>query len=44
MHTELAAEFIGTPEGEKAKEVIANCVHCGFVMPPAPLISYWATS
>lgn len=36
MHTELAAEFIGTPEGEKAKEVIANCVHCGFCNATCP--------
>ena len=36
MHTELSAEFIGTPEGEKAKEVIANCVHCGFCNATCP--------
>lgn len=36
MHTELAPEFIGTPEGEKAKEVIANCVHCGFCNATCP--------
>ncbi|MGG4605984.1 glycolate oxidase subunit GlcF [Paenalcaligenes sp. Me131] len=36
MQTVLAEEFIGTPEGEKAKEVIAKCVHCGFCNATCP--------
>ncbi|MCQ9618196.1 glycolate oxidase subunit GlcF [Paenalcaligenes niemegkensis] len=36
MQTVLSEEFIGTAEGEKAKEVIANCVHCGFCNATCP--------
>lgn len=36
MHTELAAIFQGTPDGERAKDIIGACVHCGFCSATCP--------
>jgi glycolate oxidase iron-sulfur subunit len=36
MQTRLAPEFIGTPEGETAQEILRKCVHCGFCTATCP--------
>ncbi|HLR30368.1 MAG TPA: glycolate oxidase subunit GlcF [Paenalcaligenes sp.] len=36
MHTSLSPEFLNTEEGEKAKELISKCVHCGFCNATCP--------
>ena len=36
MHTELAAIYQGTPDGERAKDIIGACVHCGFCSATCP--------
>ena len=36
VHTELAAIFQGTPDGERAKDIIGACVHCGFCSATCP--------
>src|SRR5690625_7835409 len=36
MHTSLSPEFAHTETGEKARELIAKCVHCGFCNATCP--------
>jgi len=36
MHTSLSPEFLHTKEGQKAKDLIAKCVHCGFCNATCP--------
>lgn len=36
MHTSLSPEFAHTETGEKAREFIAKCVHCGFCNATCP--------
>lgn len=36
MHTDLAAFLQGTVDGERAKEIIGACVHCGFCSATCP--------
>jgi glycolate oxidase iron-sulfur subunit len=30
MQTNLAPQYVGTPEGEQAEAILRKCVHCGF--------------
>lgn len=36
MQTKLADFIAGTPEGEEAKDIVGNCVHCGFCLATCP--------
>ena len=36
MHTQLADFISGTSEGERAKEILGKCVHCGFCTATCP--------
>jgi glycolate oxidase iron-sulfur subunit len=36
MQTNLAAEFINTPEGIEAESILRKCVHCGFCLATCP--------
>ncbi len=36
MQTLLSPEFIGTPDGEAARDIIRKCVHCGFCNATCP--------
>ncbi len=36
MHTSLSPEFLNTEAGQKAKDLIAKCVHCGFCNATCP--------
>ena len=36
MHIELAPFLQGTPDGERAKEILGKCVHCGFCTATCP--------
>ena len=36
MQTHLAAEFLGTPDGEEAEAILRKCVHCGFCLATCP--------
>lgn len=36
MRTELADFLTGTPEGEEARSIVGNCVHCGFCLATCP--------
>jgi glycolate oxidase iron-sulfur subunit len=36
MQTNLAAEFINTPEGIEAERILRKCVHCGFCLATCP--------
>ncbi|MEY4435961.1 MAG: Lactate utilization protein [Pseudomonadota bacterium] len=36
MQTNLAPQYIGTPEGEQAEAILRKCVHCGFCTATCP--------
>jgi glycolate oxidase iron-sulfur subunit len=36
MQTTLAPEFKGTPDGDRAEEILRRCVHCGFCTATCP--------
>jgi glycolate oxidase iron-sulfur subunit len=36
MQTELASQFVGTPDGEMAQNILSKCVHCGFCTATCP--------
>src|SRR6201994_420990 len=36
MQTHLAAEFIDTPQGKEAEQILRSCVHCGFCNATCP--------
>jgi len=36
MQTQLAPEFLGTPDGEAAEAILRKCVHCGFCTATCP--------
>ena len=36
MQTDLPAEFLATPEGERANAILRSCVHCGFCNATCP--------
>ncbi len=36
MQTELASQFIGTPDGMTAQKILSKCVHCGFCTATCP--------
>ncbi|MCK9517106.1 MAG: glycolate oxidase subunit GlcF [Ottowia sp.] len=36
MQTKLAPEFLDTPAGDEAQEIIGKCVHCGFCLATCP--------
>jgi glycolate oxidase iron-sulfur subunit len=36
MQTNLAPQYLGTPEGETAEAVLRKCVHCGFCTATCP--------
>jgi glycolate oxidase iron-sulfur subunit len=36
VQTQLSPEFLGTDDGEEAKAIIRNCVHCGFCNATCP--------
>ncbi len=36
MRTDLSAEFLATPEGERADAILRSCVHCGFCNATCP--------
>lgn len=36
MQTNLAAEFVGTPQGIEAEGILRKCVHCGFCLATCP--------
>jgi glycolate oxidase iron-sulfur subunit len=36
MQTELASQYIGTPDGEMAQSILSKCVHCGFCTATCP--------
>ena len=36
MQTKLADFIAGTAEGEEAKDIVGNCVHCGFCLATCP--------
>ncbi len=36
MQTDLSAEFLATPEGERADAILRTCVHCGFCNATCP--------
>ncbi len=36
MQTNLAAEFVNTPEGIEAESILRKCVHCGFCLATCP--------
>ncbi len=36
MQTELAKEYLGTPNGEIAESILRKCVHCGFCLATCP--------
>ena len=36
MQTNLAPQYVGTPEGEAAEAILRKCVHCGFCTATCP--------
>jgi len=36
MQTNLAPQYVGTPEGEQAEAILRKCVHCGFCTATCP--------
>ena len=36
MQTELALNFLGTPDGQTAQAILNKCVHCGFCTATCP--------
>ena len=36
MQTNLAPQYVGTPEGEAAEAILRRCVHCGFCTATCP--------
>lgn len=36
MQTRIQAEFLATPEGQRADRILRNCVHCGFCTATCP--------
>ncbi len=36
MQTDLPAEFLATPDGERANAILRSCVHCGFCNATCP--------
>jgi len=36
MQTELAPQFIGTPDGTMVQSILSKCVHCGFCTATCP--------
>ncbi|MBA5608756.1 glycolate oxidase subunit GlcF [Duganella sp. FT3S] len=36
MQTNLAAQFLNTPDGDEAEAILRNCVHCGFCTATCP--------
>ena len=36
MQTDLPAEFLATPDGERANSILRTCVHCGFCNATCP--------
>ena len=36
MQTNLASQYVGTPEGEAAEAILRKCVHCGFCTATCP--------
>ncbi|MEG0717159.1 MAG: 4Fe-4S dicluster domain-containing protein, partial [Comamonas sp.] len=36
MQTNLAPEYLGTPEGQEAEAILRKCVHCGFCTATCP--------
>ncbi len=36
MQTNLALQYVGTPEGEQAEAMLRKCVHCGFCTATCP--------
>ncbi len=36
MHTKLAADIKGTPQGQEAEAIVGSCVHCGFCQATCP--------
>ncbi len=36
MQTQLAPQFVGTPDGEMAQSILSKCVHCGFCTATCP--------
>ncbi len=36
MQTQLAPQYLGTPEGEEAEAILRKCVHCGFCTATCP--------
>jgi glycolate oxidase iron-sulfur subunit len=36
MQTNLAAEFVNTPDGIEAESILRKCVHCGFCLATCP--------
>src|SRR5512141_2712620 len=36
MQTQLAPQFIGTPDGTMAQSILSKCVHCGFCTATCP--------
>ncbi|HEY9201719.1 MAG TPA: glycolate oxidase subunit GlcF [Gammaproteobacteria bacterium] len=36
MQTRLSAEFLNTPQGQQADEILRSCVHCGFCTATCP--------
>ncbi len=36
MQTNLAPQYVGTPEGEQAEAILRKCVHCGFCTAACP--------
>jgi len=36
MQTELAPQYLGTPDGEMAQKILSKCVHCGFCTATCP--------